>query len=41
MEAVRFMLNVAVVDDEAAERARLRACLAYMAGEKGLAFCVD
>ena len=35
------MLNVAVVDDEAAERARIRACLDYMAGEKGLAFCVD
>ncbi len=35
------MLNVAVVDDEAAERERVRACLDYVSQEKGVEFCVD
>lgn len=35
------MLNVAVVDDESAERERVRACLDYVSQKKGVEFCVD
>ena len=36
-----MMLNLAVVDDEAAERQRIRECLGYVSEKTGTEFCID
>lgn len=35
------MLNLAVIDDEAAERGRIRECLDFVSARTGESFCVD